>query len=147
MAPPPRRRCATFARVRSSAQLPIEHFDERFSDDNLAFWVPLPIEVDKIAPGQRVLDVGCGTGGFARAIAETAAAIVTRVDYSERFIAFARQLPALERGTAEFQVGSAEALPVADGAFVRVLLSLVLHQLEHPRLDPNMRRNIHARRS
>jgi SAM-dependent methyltransferase len=116
----------------SSAQLPTEHFDQRFSHDNLAFWVPLLIECAQIQPGHRVLDVGCGTGGFARSIAETASAAVTGVDYSAHFIAFARELPAPERGTVGWKVGSAEALPVDDGSFDRVLLSLVLHQLQHP---------------
>jgi ubiquinone/menaquinone biosynthesis C-methylase UbiE len=118
----------------TSAHLPTEHFDERFSEENLRFWVPLLIEIAQIEAGQRVLDVGCGTGGFARAIAETASAIVTGIDYSERFIMFARELPPPERSAVEWKVGSAEALPVADGAFDRILLSLVLHQLERPQV-------------
>ncbi len=64
----------------SSAQLPTEHFNARFSQDNLAFWVPFLIECAQIEDGHRVLDVGCGTGGFARAIAEVAsAAVIDRV--------------------------------------------------------------------
>jgi len=118
----------------SSARLPIEHFDERFSPDNLAFWVPRLIECAQIQPGHRVLDVGCGTGGFARALAEMATATVTGIDYWERFIAFARELPAPQRGAVDWRVGSAEALPVSDGSFDRVLLSLVLHQLADPEL-------------
>ena len=118
----------------SSAQLPTEHFNARFSQENLAFWVPLLIECAQIEAGHRVLDVGCGTGGFARAIAETASAAVTGIDYWERFIAFACDAPMPPRGTVEWKVGNAEALPVADGSFERVLLSLVLHQLQHPEL-------------
>lgn len=118
----------------SSAKLPTEHFDQRFSADNLAFWVPLLVECGQIQAGHCVLDVGCGTGGFARAIAETASATVTGVDYSEHFIAFARELPAPLRGTVEWNVGSAEVLPVDDASFDCVLLSLVLHQLQHPEL-------------
>lgn len=118
----------------SSAQLPTEHFNARFSQENLAFWVPLLIECAQIEAGHRVLDVGCGTGGFARAIADTASATVTGIDYSERFIAFARDAPAPQQGAVEWKVGSAEALPVSDGSFDRILLSLVLHQLQHPEL-------------
>ena len=118
----------------SSARLPTEHFDERFSEDNLAFWVPRLIECAQVEPGHRVLDVGCGTGGFTRAVAEMAAATVTGIDYSERFIAFARELSAPQQGAVEWRVGSAEALPVDDGSFDRVLLSLVLHQLVRPEL-------------
>ncbi|MBO0737233.1 MAG: methyltransferase domain-containing protein [Alphaproteobacteria bacterium] len=36
------------------------------------------------------------------------------------------------RGTVEWKIGSAEALPVADGSFEGVLLSLVPHQLRNP---------------
>jgi SAM-dependent methyltransferase len=118
----------------SSAQLPTEHFNERFSEENLAYWVPLLIDVAQIHAGHRVLDIGCGTGGFARAIAETAAASVTGVDYSERFIAFARAFPPPARGTVEWEVADAQALPVADASFDRVLLSLVLHQLARPQV-------------
>ncbi|MBO0737234.1 MAG: class I SAM-dependent methyltransferase [Alphaproteobacteria bacterium] len=57
---------------------------------SLAFWVPLLIECAQIEAGHRVLDVGCGTGGFARAIAEMASPAVTGIDVSERFIAFVR---------------------------------------------------------
>jgi ubiquinone/menaquinone biosynthesis C-methylase UbiE len=117
-----------------SARLPTKHFDERFSQENLVFWVPLLIECAQIEAGHRVLDVGCGTGGFARAIAETASAAVTGIDCSDRFLAFAREVPAPQRGSVEWKVGSAEALPVADDSFDRVLLSLVLHQLQHPEI-------------
>jgi ubiquinone/menaquinone biosynthesis C-methylase UbiE len=116
----------------SSAQLPTAHFHERFSGENLAFWVPHLIAAAQIEPGQRVLDVGCGTGGFARAIAEVVPAAVTGVDPSARFLAFARGLPPLERGAVAWRVGSAEALPVADASVDHVLLSLVLHQLRRP---------------
>jgi SAM-dependent methyltransferase len=70
-----------------SDRLPVEHFDERFSDDNLAFWVPLIVEAARIEAGQHVLDVGCGTGGFTRGIADAASAIVTGLDSSPRFVA------------------------------------------------------------
>jgi ubiquinone/menaquinone biosynthesis C-methylase UbiE len=116
----------------ASARLPTDHFNARFSDENLAFWVPLLVEAARIEPDHRVLDVGCGTGGFSRTIAETASVSVTGVDQSERFIAFARELPPLTRGAVEWIVGDAEALPVADASFHRVLLSLVLHQLARP---------------
>jgi SAM-dependent methyltransferase len=118
----------------NSAQLPIEHFNTRFSPESIAFWVPLLIECAQIRAGNRVLDIGCGTGGFSREIANAAAATVTGIDHSERFIAFARNAPAPQRGVVEWKVGSAEALPIADGSFDRVLLSLVLHQVQHPGL-------------
>jgi ubiquinone/menaquinone biosynthesis C-methylase UbiE len=116
----------------SSGQLPTQHFNERFSKENLAYWVPLLIDAAQIEAGQGVLDVGCGTGGFARAIAEAASVAVTGVDSSERFIAFARELPPPAQGAVAWKIGDAEALPVEDASYERVLLSLVLHQLTRP---------------
>ena len=110
-----------------SDRLPLDHFDSRFSADNIAFWPPLFVELAEIRPGSRVLDVGCGTGGYAIAIAAVSA-VVTGVDESERFIARAREKP----GAATFVVGDAEQLPFEAASFDRVLLSLVLHQLERP---------------
>ena len=115
-----------------SDRLPTEHFDRRFSDDNLAFWVPLLVESAHIEPHLDVLDVGCGTGGFARTIAGMAPARVTGCDRSERFIEFARGLPPPKAGAVEWVVGDAEELPFASCSFDRVLLSLVLHQLASP---------------
>jgi ubiquinone/menaquinone biosynthesis C-methylase UbiE len=112
--------------------LPVGHFDERFSDENLAFWVPKIVEAARIGRGARVLDVGCGTGGFSRAIAEDASAAVTGLDASARFIAFARRMPAPRSGAVDWVVGDAERLGLDDGSFDRVLLSLVLHQLADP---------------
>jgi ubiquinone/menaquinone biosynthesis C-methylase UbiE len=115
-----------------SDRLPVEHFDERFSEENLAFWVPVLVELGRVEPGCRVLDIGCGTGGFSRGIAEAAPAEVTGLDSSERFVTFAEAQPAPARGSVRWLVGDAEALPFDGGSFDRVLLSFVLHQLAEP---------------
>jgi ubiquinone/menaquinone biosynthesis C-methylase UbiE len=116
-----------------SDRLPTEHFDERFSAENLDFWIPLLLKSAQITPGLEVLDVGCGTGGFARAIAGSAPAEVTGLDRSARFINFARRRPRPQTGTVRWVVGDGEQLPFAASSFDRVLLSLVLHQLADPR--------------
>jgi ubiquinone/menaquinone biosynthesis C-methylase UbiE len=115
-----------------SERLPTGHFDGRFSEDNLAFWVPLLVESARIAPGSEILDVGCGTGGFARAIAASTGARVTGYDCAERFVDHARRLPPPPRGVVGWVVGDAEQLPFDASSFDRVLLSLVLHQLARP---------------
>jgi ubiquinone/menaquinone biosynthesis C-methylase UbiE len=115
-----------------SDRLPTAHFDARFSDDNLAFWVPILSNAAQIGPGLDVLDVGCGSGGFTRAIAAAAGARMTGYDMSERFIDLARGLPPLETGAVDWVVGDAEQLPFRPSSFDRVLLSLVLHQLACP---------------
>ena len=115
-----------------SDKLPTEHFDARFSDENVWHWVPLLVWAGEIGPSSRVLDVGCGTGGFARAIAASVGAAVTGCDASLRFIDHARSTPKPARGSVEWVVGDAEQLPVLGGAFDCVVLSLVLHQVSRP---------------
>jgi ubiquinone/menaquinone biosynthesis C-methylase UbiE len=116
-----------------SDRLPTGYFDGRFSEENLAFWVPLLLEAAQVTPGLEVLDVGCGTGGLARAIASSAPAQITGCDRSERFIDFARRLPRPRVGTVHWAVGDAQQLPFRSSSFDRILLSLVLHQLPDPR--------------
>jgi ubiquinone/menaquinone biosynthesis C-methylase UbiE len=83
----------------SSAQLPTEHFNTRFSQETLAFWVPILIESAQIEDGHRVLE---SVAGQADSIAEVASAAVTGIDCSERFIAFACDAPAPQRGAVEW---------------------------------------------
>jgi SAM-dependent methyltransferase len=65
-----------------------------------------------LAPGDRVLDLGCGTGNVAL-LAARAGAVVTGVDPAERLVEVARErVPG-----ASFVVGFAEELPFADAAF------------------------------
>jgi SAM-dependent methyltransferase len=116
-----------------SDRLPTEHFDARFSDENVAFWVPIFVAAARIFPDSAVLDVGCGTGGFAQAIAQATGAQVTGCDVAERFIDFAQRLPASAAGSVSWTVGDAEHLPFEPLTFDRVLLSLVLHQVRNPR--------------
>ncbi|WP_284749032.1 class I SAM-dependent methyltransferase [Amycolatopsis sp. RTGN1] len=79
-----------------------------------------------VRPGERVLDVGCGSGYLA-ALAAEAGGSVLGVDASEPMIEFAGRT----RGSAtcRFEVGTAQALPADDGEFDVVLTSLVLHHL------------------
>jgi demethylmenaquinone methyltransferase / 2-methoxy-6-polyprenyl-1,4-benzoquinol methylase len=101
---------------------------ERYSEDNLSFWVPLLVEIGGIGVEHRVLDVGCGTGGFTAAIAERSGAEVVGCDRSPALLEHARQTSA----AAEWVVGSAERLPFPDESFDRVLMSLLLHQVDEP---------------
>ncbi len=83
-----------------------------------------------IAPGQRVLDLGTGTGELALLIKRRhPTARVTAIDPDEKALARARAKA--ERAGLELQLemGFGDALPFADGAFERVLSSLVLHHL------------------
>lgn len=82
------------------------------------------VVVDRASPqaGERVLDVGCGTGNAALLAAARGAA-VTGVDPASRLLEVARGRAA-ERGLeVEFAPGEAAALPVEDGS-VDVVLSV-----------------------
>src|SRR6266508_3703719 len=80
-----------------------------------------------VRPGQRVLDVGCGTGYFARLLARAVGpdGLVVGIDPSPEMIAYARRKTG-RAGNAQFQVGTAEALDVPAEQFDVVVSSLVL---------------------
>ena len=79
-------------------------------------------------PGERVLDVGCGTGIVAREVASRpgATGAVTGVDPSANMLAVARAAAAREGLTIEWREGNAEQLPFHDGAFDLVLCQFAL---------------------
>jgi ubiquinone/menaquinone biosynthesis C-methylase UbiE len=81
------------------------------------------IRASGLSPGQRVLDVGCGSGALTQPLAELlGCANVSAVDPDTAAVAAARQhVPG-----ADIRVASAETLPYADGEFDAVLAQLVL---------------------
>ena len=78
--------------------------------------------------GDRLLDVGCGTGALAMAAAaRTTRSEIVGVDPTEPYIAFARlRAQGLPGPRVRFDVGDAQALVYADAAFDRTLALLVL---------------------
>jgi SAM-dependent methyltransferase len=82
-----------------------------------------------VGPGERVLDVGCGTGALTRVLAEVVGPDrVAAADPSEPFVEVCRaSAPGVD-----VRIAQAEALPFADAAFDRALAQLVVHFLADP---------------
>jgi ubiquinone/menaquinone biosynthesis C-methylase UbiE len=85
----------------------------------------------RVAAGERVLDVGCGTGTLAIAAARRvgAAGDVRGVDASPEMIARSRRKAAKAGAAVTFEVAAAERLPFADASFDVVMGTLMLHHL------------------
>jgi len=90
--------------------------------------------------GERVLDVGTGTGSVACAIAAAMpASEVAAVDPSEAFIAYAKSKTPSNR--VRFEVGDAQGLRHEDGAFDQAMSLLVLNFVpDHEKAIGEMRR-------
>jgi SAM-dependent methyltransferase len=87
--------------------------------DQFVLWLDVP-------PGQRWLDVGCGTGALSQAILKRSApASLIGVDPVEPFIA--RAAAALTDPHASFRLGSAADAGLSDGAADVVVAGLVLN--------------------
>ena len=80
--------------------------------------------------GIRILDVGCGSGGLARLLAEEGAE-VTGIDPNPQALTAARTLAPAAR----FEEASAEALPFEDAAFDVVLVVNALHHVPLDAMD------------
>ncbi len=78
------------------------------------------VEAAGVAEGDRVLDVGCGTGNALLEAARRGARVLG-VDPAEALVAIARERVAAAGLAADVRVGDALALPVADGTQDAVL--------------------------
>src|SRR5215813_7508725 len=76
-----------------------------------------------IGPGQRVLDVGCGTGVITAAAADRGATTVG-LDMSEPYLDFARR--ERSRPNASYELGDAHHIRQPDGSFDASLSTLAL---------------------
>jgi SAM-dependent methyltransferase len=82
-----------------------------------------------VAPGQRVLDVGCGPGALTTVLVERlGAGIVMAVDPSEPFVAAARE----RHPGVRVERAAAERLPFGDREFDAALAELVVHFMADP---------------
>ena len=83
--------------------------------------------LDGLPSGGSVVDVGCGTGTLAIALA-TDGAYVVGVDGDAEVLALARAKPGAD--AVQWRKGLATALPLAGASADRVVMSLLLHHLD-----------------
>lgn len=107
---------------------------EQTGDDTSRLPVRTPVEViaEALEPlaGRRVLDIGCGRGGLAKALTARGAR-VTGIDPQEKALEEARKAAP----EAEFIQGRAEELPFDDGAFDAAVFQNSLHHLPVAAMD------------
>jgi ubiquinone/menaquinone biosynthesis C-methylase UbiE len=84
-----------------------------------------------LQPGEKVLDVGCGTGTLAVAAWRKVRpeGEVTGVDASPEMVELARRKAKKNGAGAQFKVAPIEGLPFPDGSFDAVLSTFMLHHL------------------
>src|SRR4030095_9580133 len=99
-------------------------YERDFVPAMMAQWPPILAEIAAIGPGDRVLDVACGTGALARGVADRARphGRITRLALNDGMLAVARRL----RPELEWQQGDAAKLPFAEGAFDVVASQMAL---------------------
>lgn len=100
-------------------ETPAEIYERHMVPAMLTSWVPTLLDIVALQPGERVLDVACGTGAVARqaALQVGAGGHVVGIDFNRNMLAIART-----RGPAvEWREGNAMTLPFATNAFDVVL--------------------------
>jgi ubiquinone/menaquinone biosynthesis C-methylase UbiE len=95
----------------------------------IAPWVERTLALAAPRPGERLLDVACGTGAVTRRAAQVVGpgGQVVGLDLSPEMLAVARSVHRQEDGvTIEWREGTADSLPFADGGFDVVTCQLGL---------------------
>jgi SAM-dependent methyltransferase len=113
---------------------------ERFMGRWSRLLAPLYISFAGVKDGQRVLDVGTGTGSAAAAVeASMPASEIIGIDPSAGFIAYAQKNAKSTR--ARFELGDAQALKFKDASFDQTLALLVMNFIpDHNKAIAEMRR-------
>lgn len=114
--------------------------DEQFSwDDHAQWWLDgftdgvdpeyveqiIPMAVEELEGFDRVIDVGCGDGQIARALAAHGASVLG-VDPTELHVRVARE----RGGGPTYERASADSLPAGDGAFDAAVACLVFEHID-----------------
>ena len=96
-----------------------EVYEQYFVPALFREWPPRLLDAARVAPGQSVLDVACGTGVLARAAIERVGpkGAVVGLDLNEGMLSVARRV----EPRVDWRQGAAEKLPFPDGTFDAVV--------------------------
>jgi ubiquinone/menaquinone biosynthesis C-methylase UbiE len=112
----------------------IRFLDEASADESFQVYKQHSFALLDLLPGHHVLDVGCGTGEDARAMAQRVApgGRVVAVDGSQAMIATARDRSEGCAVPVEFQIADAHHLPFGDDSFDASRADRIFMHLESP---------------
>src|SRR5262245_10927557 len=120
-----------------------EVYESLFVPAEFQEWAPRVMAAARIKPGQRVLDVACGTGVLTREVAERVgrSGFVAGVDANAGMLAVAgRTARPSEAAAIEWREGTAEALPYDDEHFDAVVCQFgLMFFTQQPALREMMR--------
>ena len=102
---------------------PAEIYERYMVPGIFGHWTPELLDLAAPRPGERVLDVACGTGIVARQVAERVGEIghVVGLDFHAGMLAQARSLGPGSGAPIEWREGDAQRLPLPESAFDLVL--------------------------
>lgn len=124
-----------------------ELYERRLVPAMFAPWAPTLVALAGVRPGERILDVACGTGVVTRLAAERAgsAGRVVGLDINPAMLAVARALPPAAGAPIAWVKASVLAMPLRDAAFNAVLCQQGLQQFpDRPAALAEMRRVLTA---
>ncbi len=117
-------------RATPGARTPADVYDEQFVPALFSHWGPVLCDAADVRAGQRVLDVGCGTGALTLAAAERVGGggHAVGLNPNPEMLAVARRKPT----AIEWRDGRAEALPFAAASFDAVVSQFAMTFFDDP---------------